>query len=66
MKQDKLIELCAKCAGEYAKGLESTNMVMEPKASGMIQCWECGRKCWGSSYRIRRRQDDGRGAEETL
>ena len=55
MKQDKLIELCAKCAGEYAKGLEITNMVMEPKASGMITCGECRRKCWGSSYRLKRR-----------
>ena len=55
MKQDKPIELCAKCAEEYAKGLEITNMVMEPKASGMITCGECGRKCWGSSYRVKRR-----------
>lgn len=55
MKQDKPIELCAKCAEKYAKGLEITNMVMEPKASGMITCGECGRKCWGGSYRVKRR-----------
>lgn len=56
VKQDKLIELCPKCAGEYAKGLEITNIRLEKAFSGLITCGECGRKCWGSSYRLKKRQ----------
>ena len=55
MKQDKPIELCAKCAGEYAKGLEITNMRLERAADGIVKCRECGRNGWGSSYRLVRR-----------
>lgn len=57
MKQDKLIELCAKCAEKYEKGLEITNMRLDRRVGGMIRCAECGRSCWGSSYRIRRREN---------
>lgn len=53
---DKLIELCAKCAEEYEKGLEITNMRLERKAEGMVRCTECGRTCWGSSYRVKRQK----------
>ena len=53
---DKLIELCAKCAEEYEKGLEITNMRLERKAEGMVRCAECGRTCWGSSYRVKRQK----------
>ena len=56
MKQDKPIELCARCAEEYAKGLEITNIRLEKAFSGMITCGECGRKCWGSSYRVKRQK----------
>ena len=57
MKEDKLIELCAKCAKEYAQGLEITNFRLEPKVSGFVKCGECGAKCWGRSYRVKRRDD---------
>lgn len=62
MKQDKPIELCARCAEEYAKGLEITNIRLEKAFSGLITCGECGRKCWGSSYRLRRRETEGTNA----
>ena len=66
MKQDKLIELCPKCLAEYEAGLAFTNMKLEKKAFGIIKCGQCGRTGFGSSYRIRRIQDDGRGTEKAL
>lgn len=32
-------------------------MRLEQKAEGMVRCEECGRTCWGSSYRVRRREN---------
>lgn len=53
---DKLIELCAQCAKKLEKGLEITNMRLDRRGGGMIRCAECGRSCWGSSYRLRKQE----------
>ena len=53
---DKLIELCPTCLAEYEAGLAFTNLKLEKKAFGIIKCGQCGRKCWGSSYRVKRQK----------
>lgn len=43
-------ELCLNCMVL----LEENGYELEAVSSGMIVCAECGRKCWGYAYRVRR------------